>query len=155
MIIREIASDPANDAAIKADGNTLVKHIEILITKTQIAEDGTTIADKEITKTAEPITFVVPLGDAEKEGRVFYVYADHGGRAPAEKSPDGDGVRVTATVAFTNDKFSVFSIAYTEEEKVVDTSDPTPILSTIMLMYSSFGAAVLTGRKRREEEEMY
>ncbi|MBQ2091668.1 MAG: hypothetical protein II473_00600, partial [Clostridia bacterium] len=155
MIIREIESDPANDAAIKADGNTLVKHIEILITKTQIAEDGTTIASKDITKTAEPITFVVPLGDAEKEGRVFYVYADHGGRAPAEKNPDGDGVRVTATVAFTNDKFSVFSIAYTEDEKVVDTSDPTPILSTIMLMYSSFGAAVLTGRKRREEEEMY
>ncbi|MCR4747409.1 MAG: hypothetical protein K5836_02935, partial [Clostridiales bacterium] len=130
--------------------------IEIIITKTQIAADCSVIADKDITKTAEPITFVVPLGDAEKEGRVFYVYADHGGRAPAEKSPDGDGVRVTATVAFTNDQFSVFSIAYTaEEEKVVDTSDPTPILSTIMLMYSSFGAAVLTGRKRREEEEMY
>ena len=156
MTIREVPHDAFNEAAIKADGNTLVKHIEIIIEKTQVDAAGNVISSKDITKTAEPITFVVPLGDAAKAGRIFYIYADHEGRALAEKTADEDGVAIVATATFTNSQFSVFSIAYTdEEEKVVNTSDPTPILSTIMLMYSSFGAAVLTGRKRREEEEMY
>ncbi|MBR5976689.1 MAG: hypothetical protein IK046_02705, partial [Clostridia bacterium] len=157
MVIREVPDNTYNDAVIKADGNVLVKHIEVIIQKTLVAADGTLVADKSITKTAEPITFVVPLGDAEKEGRVFYVYVDHGGRAPAEKNPDGDGILVTSTVSFTNDTFSVFSIAYApEKEEVAYTYDSSPIMSSLMMMFSSFAAIAFVGRKRREEEsELY
>ena len=66
------------------------------------------------------------------------------------------GVIVPLDKDITNDQFSVFSIAYVKEketEEVAYTADPTPLMSTIMMMFGSYYGIAFAGRKRRKEEE--
>lgn len=148
MTIKEIDKDEINEKAIKADGNILVKHIEITIVKSQYGKDGALINKETITNTSEPISFVVSVGDYAKKDRVFYVYADHTGKTVAEKTPDGDGVVITPTVAFTTDEFSVFSIAYEKEDKIAQTLDNTPVILPLVMLISSAAILVIVKRKK-------
>ena len=153
MTVREIETDKVNEKAIKDDGNILFKHIEIVITKNAIGSDGKVLYSDVITHVDTPISFVVPLGDAEKEGRIFYVYADHTGKTVAERSPDGDGVVITPTVQFTTSDFSVFSIAYEDDERVAKTLDDSPIVLSIVALAVSATGMIVVGKKKRSEEE--
>ena len=142
MTIKEISDDDINNSAINADGLKLYKHIEITIVKTQYDANDKVIASKNITKTAEPISFVVSVADVQKDGRVFYVYADHTGKTKAEKTADGDGVLLSSTVEFETADFSVFSIAYVDDsvkEEIVNTLDESPIIT----MFTTFGLSAL------------
>ncbi|MCQ2460867.1 MAG: hypothetical protein MJ115_01820, partial [Clostridia bacterium] len=155
MTIKEITSDELNNAAINADGLKLYKHVEITIVKTQYDKNDKVIGSENITKTAEPISFVVSVADIQKDGRVFYVYADHTGKTKAEKTADGDGVLLSSTVEFETSDFSVFSIAYVDDspiEEIVNTLDESPIIT----MFTTFGLSALmfvVTKKKKEEIE--
>mgnify|MGYP003292330705 CR=1 FL=1 len=154
MTVKEIPQNIPNEKRIAADNLLLAKHVEITIVKSWYDMYDILIKSKNITRTAEPISFVVPIGEFEKEGRQFYVYGEHGDRAPATKTPDGDGIYITPTVEFATQDFSIFSIAYApEEEKVAKTLDDSPIVATAMMMALSAAGLIVVAKKKREDEE--
>ena len=155
MTIKEIPKNVPNEKRIAADNLLLAKHVEITIVKSWYDMYDVLIDSVNITRTADPISFVVPIGEFEKEGRQFYVYGEHENRVPATKTLDGDGILITPTVEFETQDFSIFSIAYEPEEveEIVNTRDDSPIISMSLMCGLSGLMFVALKRKERELED--